>query len=121
MDCPFQVGQKVVWVGGVNLPGYGGPGNGVTHPVRCGIYTVRDITLCPLNAHPLIRVSEIVNPIGGAGGIYASPWGKWELAWAWENFRPLKDIEQEAATKTDISIFKKILAEAGKEIDETVT
>ena len=113
MDCKFTIGQKLVCVGAQRtLPGYlPDTDRKLTHPAKCGIYTVRELTLCPLNNVPLVRVAEICNPVG----TYIAPWGRWEIAWDHLSFWPLQDFKADDKAETDISIFKKIIAEVEKE------
>ena len=112
MDCKFTIGQKLVYVGGHRLPGYlDDTKRTLTYPVKCGIYTVRELTLCPLNNVPMVRVAEICNPTE----TYIEPWGRWEIASYHLNFRPLQDFKADDKVETDISVFKKIIAEVEKE------
>jgi len=112
MECKFIIGQKIVYLGCIHkLDGYNGSNNLTTNPVRCGIYTVRELTLCPKNNIPLVRVKEIRNALRQ----YIEPWGLWEMAWHHLNFRPLEELKTTKETTTNITLFKKILDEVKKE------
>jgi hypothetical protein len=84
----FRVGQKVVYLGGVRVGGYGDE----AIPEKGGIYTVRDFA-----NDGGIRLIEIVNP----PRFYAE--GRVECSFDVSRFRPL--IER----TVDISIFKVML------------
>lgn len=113
MECKFMIGQKIVYLGNIHeLDGYVAYDyTSVTHPAKCGIYTVRELLLCPKNNAPMVRVKEIRNPLFR----YCYPWGNWEVAWYHKNFRALEDLDTKEENKTDITLFKQILAEATKE------
>ncbi len=104
MECTFVVGQKVVCVD--NLPRITRSWAANSRPILGATYTVAQVGLAPHpldSSMPVVWLEEISNQSNLSRGSYLA-----------SRFRPL------VTTKTDISLFQKILEEASKEAKEKV-
>lgn len=125
MDCPFVVGQKVVYIddryndvalstgGIVDYKSFMINTHGVIFPEIGKTYTIREITTSRLEGsdHPTLLLVEIVNPLVRYLG-YPTPA---EQQFRCSRFRPL------IKKKTDISVFKAMLNKSpSQNLDELV-
>lgn len=117
MDCTLQAGDRVVCI---NISGWRKRGYGdETLPVQGQTYTIREVFVIDggvlvegqgIIDLPMVRLVEIVNPVREYWPHgHDQPSMVVECGFAAHRFRPL------VTTKTDISVFKKILADAGNE------
>lgn len=88
MECKFWVGQKVVCVDDVPMPGFSPEMHGLTSGL---IYTVREVTISTISGKPALRLREIYRY-----NSYPYP----DVPYIADRFRPA----------TDITIFKEIVA-----------
>lgn len=102
MECKFFVGQKVVCVDALPVPGCGYPDREI-FPIAGEIYTIREVLVNPRGL-PVVYLAEIVNPKLKYVEGYKE---KWFLA---RRFRPATDITQ----------FHKLVEEARKHKRVTV-